>query len=123
MKRLILLLALGTTLFMTVLVFGLGYFVYSLLPSKDTMINLAQGGIVTIEENGRQIKKRVSPECIQDLEKFTSTASLWSLIQAEDWTQMMPKNCLKDVDATINNIQDQIPSESDWKSTDDPETI
>lgn len=100
MKKIILWMGLGAGLFVFLLIFGLGYLLYSMIPSlqkSESALNWAREGVFEIEKNGKRIEKQLSPECIRWLEKTAQEASLWDLFRAQNWRNLLPENCLQDL--------------------------
>lgn len=100
MKKLVVVFGLGAVALLAALIFGVGYFLYALIPQGEKWMQAAQDGVFIIEDNGRKIERRLSRECVAEIEKMTTAANLWNLFQSEDWQSLMPERCRLDFGVT-----------------------
>lgn len=128
MKKLLLTLGLGAGLFIGILVFGLGYFLYSLIPGNSILSNWHHewrhdNGVMVYKSGGVRIGKDLSPECLQLLEKITQDASLWDLFRAGHWQQVLSEKCLHELEpiAPNNEANPYAPKmDLEWDHEDNP---
>lgn len=101
MKKFFLIFGLGAAAFMTLVVFGVGYFLYALIPGGQEFLGNAKDGVIVVDQDGRRVERKLSAECVTQLEQMTNVASIWSMFQVDDWKSMMPKNCLQDLNMDV----------------------
>lgn len=119
MKKLILIFGAGALGLLALLVFGVGYLLYALLPVGSEFLTSARDGVFVIEENGRRVERRLSRECVARIEEMTTMANLWQVFRAEDWKTMLPESCWRDFEGTSEPAP---PTDLEWESQ-DSETI
>lgn len=122
MKKLVIVFGVAATLMLALLIFGVGYLLFALVPKGGEFLNSARDGLFIIEENGRKIERKLSRECVAKIEEMTTMANLWNVFQAENWKSMMPESCLRDFDQKGTPVDPPVETDLEWESQ-DSETI
>ena len=115
MKKIVIVFGVAATLMLALLIFGVGYLLFALVP-KGEILNSARDGVFILEENGRKIERRLSRECVAGIEKMTTLANMWNVFQAEDWKSLMPESCLRDFDQKGIPADPAPETDLEWES-------
>lgn len=126
MKKVVIIFGIGATLMLALLIFGVGYLLFALIPKGGEFLSSARDGVFILEENGRKIERKLSRECVAKIEEMTTMANMWNVFQAENWKSLLPETCLRDFNMQGTPVepgpQKDLEEDQEWE-TQDSETI